>query len=84
MNLVFSDNSWDDYLFWHHNDKKMLQRIHHLIAEIKRAPRKGIGKPEPLKFNLSGYYSRRINDEHHIVYKFDKNNIYIAQLRYHY
>ena len=84
MNLVFSDNAWEDYLYWHHNDKKILKRVHQLIAETQRNPRNGIGKPEPLKHSLAGYFSRRINDEHRLVYKFDKENLYIAQLRYHY
>ena len=84
MNLVFSENAWEDYLYWYHNDKKILKRVHQLIAETQRNPRNGIGKPEPLKHSLAGYFSRRINDEHRLVYKFDKVNLYIAQLRYHY
>ena len=84
LNLVFSDHAWEDYLYWQNNDKKMTQRINLLIKEISRAPHAGIGKPEPLKHALSGYWSRRINDEHRIVYKLDKNNLYIAQIRYHY
>ncbi len=84
LNLVFSDNAWEDYTYWQNNDKKIVQRINHLIKEITRTPHTGIGKPEPLKHGLSGYWSRRINDEHRIVYKVDKNNLYIAQLRYHY
>jgi toxin YoeB len=84
LNLVFSDNAWEDYTYWQSNDKKIVQRINQLIKEIIRDPHGGIGKPEPLKHGLSGYWSRRINDEHRIVYKADKNNLYIAQLRYHY
>ena len=84
LNLVFSDHAWEDYLYWQQHDKKMVQRINHLITEIRRAPHSGIGKPEPLKHALTGYWSRRINDEHRIVYRTDANNLHIAQLRYHY
>ena len=84
MNLIFSKNSWKDYLYWQHTDKKILKRINLLIRNIQRVPYEGIGKPEPLKHGLSGYWSRRITDEHRIVYKVDNNSIFIAQLRYHY
>ena len=84
MKLIFSDNAWEDYLFWQKTDKKILQRINNLIKEIKRNPFEGIGKPEPLKHALSGYWSRRINDEHRIVYKVSSDALLIAQLRYHY
>jgi len=84
LNLVFSDNAWEDYTYWQNNDRKIVQRINQLIKEIARGPHTGIGKPEPLKHGLSGYWSRRINDEHRIIYKADKTNLYIAQLRYHY
>ncbi len=84
MKLIFSDNAWEDYLHWQMNDKKILRRINALIKEIKRNPFEGIGKPEPLKHALSGYWSRRINDEHRIVYKASADAIQIAQLRYHY
>ena len=84
MKLVFSDNAWVDYLYWQKTDKKILRRIKILIKEIKRNPFEGIGKPEPLKHALSGYRSRRINDEHRIVYKASADSILIAQLRYHY
>ena len=84
LSLIFSDHAWEDYLYWQDTDKKIAQRINQLIAEIRRSPRTGIGKPEPLKHGLSGYWSRRINDEHRIVYKVDNNNLCIAQLRYHY
>ena len=81
MKLIFSDNAWEDYLYWQNTDGKILQRIN---KEIKRNPVEGIGKPEPLKHALSGYWSRRINDEHRIVYKASSDAILIAQLRYHY
>ncbi|MGD9661091.1 MAG: Txe/YoeB family addiction module toxin [Porticoccaceae bacterium] len=84
MKLVFAENAWEDYLYWQRTDKKLLKRINSLIKDIQREPFEGIGKPEPLKHALSGYWSRRINDEHRIVYKIDNNSILIAQLRYHY
>jgi toxin YoeB len=84
MKLIFSDNAWEDYLYWQKTNKKLLRRINNLIKEIKRNPFEGIGKPEPLKHALSGYWSRRINDEHRIVYKAYADSILIAQLRYHY
>lgn len=84
MSLIFSDHAWDDYLYWQRTDKKILKRINALIKDIQRTPFEGVGKPEPLKHALSGYWSRRINDEHRIVYKVDSEFVYIAQLRYHY
>ncbi|MGB5615900.1 MAG: Txe/YoeB family addiction module toxin [Desulfobacterales bacterium] len=84
MKLIFSDHAWYDYLYWRKTDKKILRRINTLIQEIKRNPSEGIGKPGPLKHALSGYWSRRINDEHRIVYKASADSILIAQLRYHY
>ena len=84
MKLIFSEQSWDDYLYWQKTDKKIVKRINTLIKEIKRTPYEGVGKPEPLKYGLSGYWSRRINDEHRIVYKFEGESILIANLRYHY
>ena len=84
MKLISSDHAWNDYLYWQNNDNKILRRINILIKEIKRNPFEGIGKPEPLKHALSGYWSRRINDEHRIVYKASADSILIAQLRYHY
>lgn len=84
MKLIFSDYAWEDYLYWQKTDKKILRRINRLINEITRSPYEGIGKPEPLKHALSGYWSRRINDEHRIVYKITDDAVQIAQLRYHY
>jgi toxin YoeB len=84
VKLTFAEKAWDDYLCWQKTDKKMLNRINTLIKDIKREPFEGIGKPEPLKHALSGYWSRRINDEHRIVYKINQESILIAQLRYHY
>jgi toxin YoeB len=85
MTLTFSSKAWDSYLYWQKTDKAILKRINALIKEIQRNPFEGIGKPEPLKHSLAGYWSRRINDEHRIVYKVSgDNNLLIAQLRYHY
>ena len=84
MKLIFAEKAWEDYLYWQKTDKKMLNRINSLIKDIKRDPFDGIGKPEPLKHALSGYWSRRINDEHRIVYKIYQDSLLLAQLRYHY
>jgi toxin YoeB len=84
MRLIFSEQAWEDYLFWQKTDKKILNRVNLLIKDTKREPFDGIGKPEPLKHALSGYWSRRINDEHRLVYKVDQDALLIAQLRYHY
>ncbi|RUM54617.1 MAG: Txe/YoeB family addiction module toxin [Marinomonas sp.] len=84
MKLMFSSHAWDDYLYWQSSDKKVLKCINTLIKEIQRQPYEGIGKPEPLKHGLSGYWSRRINDEHRIIYRCDNDTLMIAQLRYHY
>ncbi len=84
MKLIFAEPAWQDYLYWQTQDKQMLKRINQLIQEIMREPFTGIGKPEPLKHALSGYWSRRINDEHRIVYKLENDALLIAQLRYHY
>jgi toxin YoeB len=84
VKLIFSERAWEDYLFWQHTDRKILQRINTLIKEIQRTPFEGIGKPEPLKHSLSGYWSRRITDEHRIVYKVEMDSLFLAQLRYHY
>ena len=84
MKLIFSANAWDDYIYWQKTDKKILRRINILIKETKRFFFEGVGKPEPLKHALSGYWSRRINDEHRFVYKVSEDAIHIAQLRYHY
>lgn len=84
MKLTFSSKAWEDYLYWQKTDKKLLRRINTLIKDIQREPYDGIGKPEPLRHSLSGYWSRRINDEHRIVYKVAEEQLLIAQLRYHY
>jgi len=84
LKLIFAPKAWDSYLYWQKTDKVILKRINTLIKEIQRSPYEGIGKPEPLKHSLSGYWSRRINDEHRIVYKISEDSLLIAQLRYHY
>lgn len=84
MKLTFSSKAWDEYLYWQKTDKAIVKRINSLIKDIQRYPFEGIGKPEALKHGLSGYWSRRINDEHRIVCKVADDNIYIAQLLYHY
>jgi toxin YoeB len=84
MILSWSDNAWDDYLYWQQTDKKILKRINLLIKDTKRQPFDGIGDPEPLKYNWTGYWSRRINREHRLVYNVEGENLTIAQCRYHY
>ena len=84
MNKLFTEDCWSDYLYWQANDKKMLKRINELLKDINRTPFTGLGKPEPLKANLSGYWSRRIDSEHRLVYKIENNNIVILSCRYHY
>ena len=84
MKLIFSEQASDDYLYWQKIDRKLVQRINDLVKEITRTPHTGTGKPEPLKHALAGYWSRRINDEHRIVYKVVDDSLLIAQLRYHY
>jgi toxin YoeB len=85
MKLVFADEAWDDYLYWQAQDKRMVKRINELIGAIKRDPFAGIGKPEPLKHALAGFWSRRITEEHRLVYRLEsKDALLIAQLRYHY
>ncbi|HEJ9487486.1 TPA: Txe/YoeB family addiction module toxin [Proteus mirabilis] len=84
MILIFSEQSWSDYLYWQQIDKKIIKRINELIKDIKRTPFSGIGKPEPLKHNLAGFWSRRITDEHRLIYRITDSAIEIASCRYHY
>ncbi|WP_213952781.1 Txe/YoeB family addiction module toxin [Variovorax sp. dw_954] len=84
MKLIFAEEAWDDYRYWQKQDRKMIERINKLIQEIQRDPFGGIGKPEALKHALAGFWSRRITDEHRIVYKVEGDALLIAQLRYHY
>lgn len=82
--LSWTDESWDDYVYWQTQDKKTLKRINKIINDIKRFPFEGIGKPEPLKENLSGFWSRRIDDTNRLVYAADDHAITIISCRYHY
>lgn len=84
MRLVFTDAAWHDYLWFQENDRKLLKRINALIKDTKRSPFDGIGKPEPLKGDLSGYWSRRINNEHRLVYSVSGQDLVVIGCRYHY
>lgn len=82
--ISWTDDAWGDYIYWQTQDKKTLRRINALIKDCQRSPFEGIGKPEPLKYNLSGYWSRRIDDTNRLVYRFDDDNLIIISCRYHY
>ena len=88
MKLVFSDEAWDDYLYWQKNwqkqDRKLVDRINRLVHDVMREPFSGVGKPEPLKHALAGWWSRRITDEHRMVYRIEGDALLLAQLRYRY
>ena len=84
MNLIFSDKAWDEYMYWQQTDKQILKKINQLIRDIKKKPFDGIGKPEPLKYELSGFWSRRISDEHRLVYEVSESYIAIVSCRFHY
>lgn len=84
MKYIFVDESWEDYLYWQRTDRKILERINGLLKEISRNPFTGIGKPEPLKYKYKGFWSRRINDEHRLIYQVKDNEILIAKCRFQY
>ncbi|MBY0273303.1 MAG: Txe/YoeB family addiction module toxin [Alphaproteobacteria bacterium] len=84
MNIAFLEDAWNDYLYWQTFDKNILKRINNLIKDIQRQPFQGIGKPEPLKFDMAGCWSRRITEEHRLVYKIHDHKVIILQCRYHY
>jgi toxin YoeB len=84
MKIVFSKNSWEDYLSWQREDRKILKKINELIKDIQRTPYEGIGKPEPLKYDLTGLWSRRIDREHRLVYQISDEDLLIYSCRYHY
>lgn len=84
MKIIFSSRAWEDYLHWQSADQKVLRRINDLIKEVTRTPFQGTGKPEPLKHVLAGYWSRRLTEEHRMIYKVEGSSLLIAQLRYHY
>jgi toxin YoeB len=84
MIKVFSDEAWGNYLYWQREDKRILNKINSLIQDIERNGNEGIGKPEPLTHELSGFWSRRITNEHRLVYQIDDGKIFVATCRYHY
>jgi len=84
MIISWTEPAWESYLYWQINDKKILKRINELVKDIARNPFDGIGKPEPLRFEFAGKWSRRINEEHRIVYQVNEKEIIIFQCRYHY
>lgn len=84
MNLIFSDRAWEDYLYWQGSDRQKLRRIHQLLKEISRDPHGGVGKPEPLKHALAGFWSRRIDAEHRLIYRTTAQGLELAPMRYHY
>ncbi|MCF8262315.1 MAG: Txe/YoeB family addiction module toxin [Melioribacteraceae bacterium] len=84
MKIIFSQKAWEDHLYWQDKNKKYVQKINKLLKEIARTPFEGSGKPEPLKFDLLGYWSRRIDREHRLVSKYENKTISIISCRYHY
>jgi len=84
MKLIFVDESWEDYLYWQQTDRKVLSKINDLLQDISRNPYSGLGKPEPLKYKYQGYWSRRINDEHRLIYRVKDDEIHLAKCRFHY
>ena len=82
--IQFTPNAWEEYVYWQETDRRILKRINELIRDVSRNPHQGIGKPEPLKHAYAGFWSRRITDEHRLVYKVDGSTIKVVQLRYHY
>jgi len=84
VKLIWSEQAWDDYLYWQETDKRMVKRVNELIKEIRRTPFEGKGKPEPLRHNLAGFWSRRITAEHRLVYSMTDEALLIAACRYHY
>ena len=84
MNKEFTDLAWEDYLYWQQTDKKKLKRINPLLRDIERNGNTGLGKPEPLLHELQGFWSRRIDEKHRLVYTITENTIVIVQCRYHY
>ena len=81
MKLIFADEAWEDYLYWQTQDKRMVDRINKVLRETQREPFSGVGKPEPLKLALAGFWSRRINEEHRMVYLIEGDALMLAQLR---
>lgn len=84
MNFLFLEDAWQDYIYWLKTDKAVLKKINELIKDCMRQPFSGVGKPEPLKFNMSGCWSRRITSEHRLVYRVENESLILIQCRYHY
>ena len=84
MKKIFSDRAWDDYLYWQKNDRRMPKKVNELLKDIDRNQYEGIGKPEALRHSLSGFWARRVNEEHRLVYRIQDDEIHIAQIRYLY
>jgi toxin YoeB len=84
MKIIFAPDGWDDYLYWQNADKKLLKKVNELIKDISRTPYEGQGKPEILRYNLGGCWSRRINHEHRLVYRIEDDSIIVLQCRHHY
>ena len=84
MKILFTEQAWEDYLHWQKNDRAMLKRVNELIRDVQRDPFEGVGKPEPLRYEFKGYWSRRIDTEHRLVYKVADGAMWIVQCRYHY
>lgn len=84
MRIIFHPNAWEDYLYWQNTDRKLLKKINGLVRDIERSPDRGLGKPEPLRFDLSGCWSRRIDQEHRLVYRVEGDDLHILACRYHY
>ncbi|BDH57275.1 Txe/YoeB family addiction module toxin [Tsukamurella sp. PLM1] len=84
MRIVFTPQGWEDYVFWQQADRSLLKRINRLLADAARDPTGGIGKPEPLKYGIAGAWSRRINEEHRLVYQVPGDDLIVLQVRYHY
>lgn len=84
MKVLFSERAWDDYVHWQGTDSSKLARVNELIRDVRRQPFKGLGKPEPLRFGFTGYWSRRIDQQHRLIYKIESDTVLIAQCRYHY
>ena len=84
MNITFTEKAWDGYVYWQTQDKKFLKKLNSLIEEVTRTPFEGTGKPEPLRHELAGFWSRRISDEHRLVYRIKDGTLEIVQCRYHY
>lgn len=84
MKIVWDQNSWEEYVWWQTQDRKILKRVNELIKDIQRNGNEGLGKPEPLKYSFTGYWSRRISEEHRLIYRIEEDQILIAQCKSHY